>query len=94
MYSSLPENYFALAFQVWDLDRSGIRKKLEVEIERHKKFHSGIIGKGGGSYSVKDVDIRNYTKYLLVEGTIFEKRDLLTCMKSKISISDKTLFLG
>ncbi|MBU2330085.1 recombinase family protein, partial [Patescibacteria group bacterium] len=26
-----------------DLDRSGIKKKLELEIERHKKFHSGIM---------------------------------------------------
>jgi hypothetical protein len=36
-----------------DLDSSGIKKKLEVEIERHKKFHSGIIGKTDESYSLK-----------------------------------------
>ena len=74
-----------------DLDRSGIRKKLEVEIERHKKFHSGIMGKTDESYSVKDADIRNYAKYLLTEGSIFEKRDLLMCLKSKLCLAEKIL---
>ena len=40
-----------------DLDKSGIKKKLEVEIERHKKFHSGIMGKPKEEYSAKDADI-------------------------------------
>lgn len=74
-----------------DLDRSGIKKKLEVEIERHKKFHSGIMGKAQEEYRAKDTDIRNYAKYLLTEGSIFEKRDLLGCLKSNIILKDKTL---
>ena len=72
-----------------DLDKSGIRKKLETEIERHKKFHSGIMGKPKEEYQAKETDIRNYAKYLLVEGTIFEKRDLLESLKSKIILLDK-----
>lgn len=74
-----------------DLDRSGIKKKLEAEIERHKKFHSGIMGKTDESYSVKDADIRNYAKYLMSEGSIFEKRELLGCFKNKISLNQKTV---
>lgn len=76
-----------------DLDRSGIKKKLEAEIERHKKFHSGIMGKADESYSVKDADIRNYAKYLLTEGSMFEKRDLLTCLKSKLHLKSKVITL-
>lgn len=76
-----------------DLDKTGLRKKLEAEIERHKKFHSGIMGKKEEVYAVRDVDIRNYAKYLLTEGSTFEKRDLLSCLKSKISISNKTIQL-
>lgn len=74
-----------------DLDRSGIKKKLEAEIERHKKFHSGIMGRADESYSVKDADIRNYAKYLLTEGTIFERRDLLTSLKSKVALENKSV---
>ncbi|HET8581503.1 MAG TPA: recombinase family protein [Candidatus Paceibacterota bacterium] len=76
-----------------DLDRSGIKKKLEAEIERHKKFHSGIMGKADENYSVKDADIRNYAKYLLTEGSIFERRDLLTCLKSQLQLENKNLIL-
>jgi hypothetical protein len=77
-----------------DLDRSGIKKKLEAEIERHKKFHSGIMGKAEETYHAKDADIRNYAKYILTEGSIFEKRDLLTCLKSKLTLRDKVLTLS
>jgi len=76
-----------------DLDKSGIKKKLETEIERHKKFHSGIMGKANEEYNAKDADVRNYAKYLLNEGSIFEKRDLLTCLKSKISLKNKKVIL-
>jgi site-specific DNA recombinase len=76
-----------------DLDSSGIKKKLEAEIERHKKFHSGIMGKAHENYIVQDADIRNYAKYLLAEGSVFEKRDLLTCLKSKLRLENKLLIL-
>src|SRR3989344_5604180 len=77
-----------------DLDKSGIKKKLEVKIERHKKFHSGIMGKPDTEYSAKDADIRNYAKYLLSDGSLFEKRDLIQCLKSRLSIREKTITLA
>jgi site-specific DNA recombinase len=76
-----------------DLDKSGIKKKLEMEIERHKKFHSGIMGKSEQEYRAKDADVRNYAKYLLTEGNMFEKRDLLGCLKTKILLKNKQIIL-
>ncbi len=73
--------------------KSGIRKKLEAEIERHKKFHSGIMGKADESYSVQDADIRNYAKYVLKEAPAMEKRELLSCLKSKLVLKDKKIDL-
>lgn len=72
-----------------DLDNTGLRKKLESEIERHKKFHFGIMGKIDSEYKVESVDIRNYAKYLLKEGSILEKRELLNCFKSKLIFLNK-----
>jgi site-specific DNA recombinase len=77
-----------------DLDKSGIKKKLEVEIERHKKFHSGIMGRPEEEYKARDADVRNYAKYLLVEASIFEKRDLLMCLKSNLLLINKIIELG
>ncbi len=74
-----------------DLDRSGVRHKLESEIERHKRFHSNIMGKPEEEYRAKDVDIRNYAKYVLTDGSVFEKRDLLGSLKTKLRVTNKQL---
>ena len=42
---------------------------------------------------ISDVNIKNYAKYILLEGTKQEKRDLLECLKSKIILKDKALKL-
>lgn len=76
-----------------DLDASGLRSKLKLEIERHNKFQSGIMGKAKDDYIAKEVDIRNYAKYLLTEGNLFEKRDLMTSIKSKLLIKDRKVFI-
>ncbi len=77
-----------------DLDKSGLRKRLEIEIERHKKFHSSIMGFQSEEYKAKDVDIRNYARYLITDGSLFEKRDLVQCLKSKLEIKGKVVFLA
>lgn len=39
------------------------------------------------------MDIRNYAKYLLKEGAVSEKRELLGNLRSKIAYKDKMLAL-
>ncbi len=74
-----------------DLDEIGIKKKIKAEIERHKKFQSGLLGESETKVKVKDVEIRNYAKYLLKEGQVQEKRELLSCLKSQITLANKTI---
>lgn len=49
------------------------------------------MGQSSVEYSANEVDIRNYAKYVLIDGTIPDKRDLLNCMKSKLRLSNKIL---
>ena len=75
-----------------DLDEIGIKEKIKEEVERFKGFQrvaSGINGK----VTVADIDIRNYAKYVLREGKDIEKRELLSCLKSKVLIKNKVLIL-
>ena len=72
-----------------DIDEIGIKEKIRVEIERHRKFQSGLLGIKEKSIKVADIDIRNYAKYILRDGTILEKRELLTCLRSKITLANK-----
>lgn len=74
-----------------DLDEIGMKEKIKAEIERHKKFQSGLLGQKADKVKVADIDIRNYTKYLLREGTMWEKRDLLKCLKSRIQLGEKKI---
>ena len=73
-----------------DLDDIGMRVKIEEEVARYNKFRIGVLG-----MKTKDrnsaIEVRNYAKYLLKEGTITEKRELLSCLKSALVLKDKRI---
>ncbi len=77
---------------VIDIDEIGIKEKMKNEIERFKKFQRIFLGKSI-QVTVADVDIRNYSKYLLKEGKDIEKRELLGCLKGQILLQHKTISL-
>jgi hypothetical protein len=76
-----------------DLDSIGMKERIKAEIERLKKFQSGLLGEKESNVKVSDIDIRNYAKYMLREGQIYEKRELLLCMRSKIKLANKVVLL-
>ena len=59
------------------LDELGTRKKNEKEIERYSKFQTSVLGIKNGEKAKQEINVRNYAKYILKEGTISEKRELL-----------------
>jgi site-specific DNA recombinase len=75
-----------------DLDEIGIKEKMKAEVERIKKFQRVILG-SKEKIEIKDIDIRNYAKYVLREARDLEKRELLGCLKSKILLSQKKIIL-
>ena len=72
-----------------EFNEIGMRKKIKEEIERYKKFQSGLLGESETKIKVKDVEVRNYAKYILREGQIQEKRELLACLKSQLTLVNK-----
>ena len=76
-----------------DLDELGIREKIEQEIARFNKFRIGVLGHKKETRN-SEVDIKNYVKYLLREGTIYEQRELLSFLKSKLTLKDRKIELG
>ncbi len=83
---------FAQLMDRINLDETGIRKKLEAEIQRIKHFQASLLGKRE-KIEAEDVDIRNYAKYLLREGTKTEQRELMGCFKSKLVLEKGTITL-
>ncbi len=75
-----------------DLDELGVKSRIEQEIIRFNKFRIGVLGHKKETHD-SDIDVRNYTKYLLREGTLIEKRELLYFLKSKLILKDKKVTL-
>jgi DNA invertase Pin-like site-specific DNA recombinase len=76
-----------------NLDELGVKTRIEQEIARYNKFRVGVLGQKQEKTDM-GVDARNYAKYLLREGTLIEKRELLSCLKSKLTLKDKKISLG
>ncbi len=75
-----------------DINELGARHIIDREVERHNKLRASVLGKKKED-KIDDIDIRTYAKYLLREGTIYEKRELLANLKNKIVIKDKKITL-
>jgi hypothetical protein len=75
------------------VDELGVRSKFLEEIKRYAKFRAMVIGKEKEVAEIDEIDIKVYMKYLLKAGTIQEKRELLSNLKSWLKLRDKQIVL-
>lgn len=75
-----------------DINEIGMRHKFEEEVARLTKFQKNFFGEASLKKQ-KKIDLRDYAKYLLKEGSAIEKRELLACVKSKLVLTQKVLTL-
>jgi DNA invertase Pin-like site-specific DNA recombinase len=76
-----------------DLDEIEMREKIRSEVERFKKFQCVTSG-SVKNIKVGNIDIRNYAKYILRDGSDIEKRELLSCLKNKIILKEKIVSIN
>ncbi len=76
-----------------NINEIGMKEKIKYEVERIKRFNQSVLNTKQ-QIQIKDVDIRDYAKFILKEGLIEEKRELLTCFKSKILLKNKEICLN
>jgi len=76
-----------------NLNEIGIKEKIKEEVTRFKKFQKVLLNKTD-QIKVEDIDIRNYAKFILKEGSNEEKRELLGCLKSKVVLQNKMISLN
>ena len=69
-----------------------MKERITHEVKRFKKFEQMLLGTKT-DVAVKDIDIRNYAKFILQEGSMEEKREFLRCLKSEIFLNDKKIYL-
>jgi DNA invertase Pin-like site-specific DNA recombinase len=73
-----------------DIDEISINKKIKEKVEDVKGFQRYVMGVKE-KIEIKDIDIREYAKYILKDGKDLEKRELLGCFKNKIILENKVI---
>lgn len=78
-----------------NINELGMRMKLEDEIRRFNKLQK-LMNRNNGKQALEesDVNIREYAKYLLREGSVSEKRELLSNLRSRLIYKNKVLMLA
>jgi len=84
-------NQFIKIINKVNINKLGIRHKLEQEVDRYHNFQTNVLGIKTKKSTSKEADIKSYAKYILLKGNILEKRELLTNLKSKIILTQKTV---
>lgn len=75
-----------------NIDEISIKQKIKNEIERIKKFNKNVLGTNE-VIEAKEIDIRNYAKHILKQGSDTEKRELLGCFGNKIKLINKKIHI-
>lgn len=74
-----------------DINQLGIQHRFEEELKRHNRFQKGVLGVQNSKTKHQDIDLKTYTKYILKDGTNEEKRELMGCFKSRISLTKQVI---
>lgn len=75
-----------------DIDELGARQMIEREVTRYNKLRATMLGVEERDQA-KEMDVKRYAKYLLEEGTIEQKRELLEQLRGRIVMADKKIRL-
>ncbi len=74
------------------LDKSELKHKLQEEVARYALFQTGVLGVNlSQSKKQKNISIKTFAKHMLKHGTMMQKREILSCIKSRILLRDKKL---
>ena len=76
-----------------ELREGEVMEKIREEVNRYNKFRTGVLGQEKEKIEVAEQDVRHYMKYLLHEGTIIEKRDVLGSIDEQLILVDKKIYL-
>lgn len=85
----------ATILDVVSLDEIGMKDKIKAEIESHNEFQESVLGREvKEKVKIKEVDIRNYAKHILRKRSLYEKRELLSHLRSKLTLKNKQITLN
>lgn len=76
-----------------DIQTVPMKDKIAMEVRRIKKFQQMLLGEKS-QITIKDIDIRNYAMFILQEGSVQERREFLSCLKTEIVLNGRKVCLN
>jgi len=78
-----------------DMNELGIKQKFKDEVTRYNKFRRVALGKSREQNAeLETFDAKSYAVYILTEGTITEKRELLSNLKSRLMLKNRVISIA
>lgn len=73
-----------------NINKVKLTAKLDVEIQKFKKLQAMFLGKKK-TEKIEPIDLKDYTKFVLKEGSPLEQRSILECISSELVLKNKTI---
>ncbi len=77
---------------VLKLDQVKLTTKLNLEIQKFKKLQAMFLGRKKTD-SIESIDLKDYAKFVLKEGTVLEQRSVLECISSELTLKNKRVII-
>jgi len=74
-------------FDTLSLDKVKLNTKLDDEIQKFKKLQAMFLGKKK-TEKIESVDLKDYAKFVLREGSVLEQRSVLGCVSSSLVLTN------
>ena len=68
-----------------DLNEIGVSKKFQEEMDRYRHFRRMVLDTNAFE-ETKEVDAKTYAKYVLKEGNVVEKRELMGLIRTRFVV--------
>jgi hypothetical protein len=81
-------------FDTISFNEIGMKDEIKQALEAHNEFQEDVLGKETKKIKVKEVDIRNYAKFILKKKPMNKKRELLDHLKSTLMLKEKNIYLN
>jgi hypothetical protein len=67
------------------------KETLHNELDKFRRLSSAVLGYADDPEKKTEIDLHNFAKYILTEGTTAEKRALISCLEQIIYLKNKEL---
>jgi len=67
------------------------KENLQREISRYRNLTETILKRKSPESKLPKVDFRDYARYVLREGTKEEKHEILSCLKTTLTLQNQTV---